>query len=362
MTAGRDGIDVEEPDATLRLVLSEFARYTEYSTASPKLPTRTTLCEVNALWWQAAVDEVLDSFKETGKRDELRRNVMALVASAKRLLQDDVGTGNVAINIETGVVEADLVMQGAGTVVMSGCKIDRSVHDNRRSAFAESSSAAASRKRKGKEPAVWKDKDSDEDPPQHENTRFSAPADPIVESVDLTQVESSSSSSSSDSDSEPPVQRRRRERVSSPDELSLPAPPRRTSAPSVVIPAARRIADPSVATPSVVIPKPVIPKPGPLPRPKPRSMDALFTLQVSILRRPAITLPVYGHETLAAIIRTAWKQAPKAVRSNADTKVMVSEEHGWSGVWSDRLWADLVSAAGREVLPPVYSVVLEFEE
>lgn len=69
------------------------------------------------------------------------------------------GTGNMAINIESVVVTGDLVMNGGGPVIMARCKIDRSVHDGRRSAFTDSSSM----KRKGKEPAVWKDKDSDDD-------------------------------------------------------------------------------------------------------------------------------------------------------------------------------------------------------
>lgn len=41
---------------------------------------------------------------------------------------------------------------------------------------------------------------------------------------------------------------------------------------------------------------------------------------------------------------------------------MSLEEPSWGGVWKDHLWFDLVHAAGREVVPPVYCVVLEFEE
>lgn len=308
MPVGRAGIDVQEPDAVLRLVLAEFARYTEYTTAEKKLPPRTRLCEVDVLWWQAAVDEVVDAFTQDEDRAILRRNVMALVSTAKRLLREDVGTrNNVAVNIEPGFVGGDLLMKG--DVVTVGRKVDRSVHDNRGSAFAESSTTAASRKRKGKQPAMSNENDYDDDDVaflhQDEDTRFDSAVNDTVDQVDLTHTDSSSS----DSDAEPAT-RIRRARLPSPDPLSLPAPRR-------------------VVSPSVVIPKPPTPH---------HDLDPLFTLQVSILRRPAITVPVYGHETLAGIIRAAWKHAPKAVRANTDAKVMSSEEPGWGGIWTDRLW------------------------
>lgn len=50
------------------------------------------------------------------------------------------------------------------------------------------------------------------------------------------------------------------------------------------------------------------------------------------------------------------------MRATAVTKVMSSEEPGWGGVWNSRFRFDLVNAAGREVVPPVYCVVPEFEE
>lgn len=330
LPTGRPGIDVPEPDALLRLVLAEFARYTEYKTLEKKLPPRTSLCEIDAIWWQAAVDEVLDAFKENADRTILRKNVMTLVKTATRLLKDDVGTGiNVGIHIEPGFVGGDLLMKG--DVVTIGRKGDRSVHDNRGSAFAESSTTAASRKRKGKAPAKSNDYDDDDEDflPDDDDTRFDEAAHDAGEQVDLTRTDSSSS----ESDAEPPV-RARRARVVSPDPISLPVPRR-------------------VVRPSVVIPEPAASH---------HDLDPLFTLQVSILRRPAIMVPVYGNETLAEIIRTAWKHAPKGVRGNTDLKVMVSEEPGWEGVWNDRLWYDLVSSAADEVVPPAYSVVLEFPE
>lgn len=337
MPVGRDGIDVQEPDPVLRLVLAEFARYTEYTTSEKKIPPRTRLCEVDVHWWQAAVDEVVDSFKQDADRAILRRNVMALVGTAKRLLREDVGTGNnVAINIEPQFVGGDLLQNG--DVVTVGRKADRCTHDNRGSAFADSSRTAVNRKRKGKgkEHAMLNEKDFDDDDdafgPEDEDTRFDSAVDDTVHQVDLTHTDSSSSSSS-ESDDEP-VARVRRTRLHSPDPISIPAPRR-------VIP------------PSVVIQKPAAQQ---------YDLDPLFTLKVSILRRPAITVPVYGHETLAGIIRKAWKHAPKAVRANSDAKVMSSEEPGWGGIWNDRLWCDLVTCAGGEVEPPVYSVVLEFPE
>lgn len=92
------------------------------------------------------------------------------------------------------------------------------------------------------------------------------------------------------------------------------------------------------------------------------SYDHLFTLSVSILRRPAVLINVFGHETLAMIISTAWEQAPKSIRRNEDTKVMLSEVDMWEGIWTEILWKDIVRAAGQEIEPPVYTVVLEFEE
>lgn len=337
MPVGRAGIDVQEPDPVLRLVLAEFARYTEYTTSEKKIPPRTRLCEVDVVWWQAAVDEVVDSFKQHADRAILRRNVMALVSTAKRLLREDVGTGNnVAINIEPQFVGGDLLMNG--DVVTVGRKADRSTHDNRGSAFAESSRTAINNKRngKGKEQAMSNEKDFDDDDdaflPENEDNRFDSAVNDNMDQVDLTHTDPTLSSSS-ESDAEPAA-RVRRTRLPSPDPISFPAPRR-------VIP------------PSVVIRKPAAPH---------HDLDPLFMLQVSILRRPAITVPVYGHETLAGIIRKAWTHAPKAVRANTDAKVMSSEEPGWGGVWNDRLWCDLVICAGGEVEPPVYSVVLEFPE
>lgn len=377
LAARRPNIDIEEADPILRLVLAEFARYTEYSTLEKKLPPRTSLCEVDTLWWQAAVDEVLESFKEDADRGRLRSNVMALVNTAKFLVQNDVTTGNkAAVNTgQSGGFRGNVTMKGAGDLAIAGKRV---VNDNRRSAFADSSKMVSGNTRKGKEPAA-SNEDGDYQPEDEAGSSGSA-GDRIIDHLDLTETDSESESSESEPDVEPQI-RSRRARRASPDELALPVRPR----PSVVIPK-------SVAPrPKPVAPEPVIPRPKPVaarpdtvaPRPKPvaaraepvapppepvaskpapEALDALFTLQVSILRRPAICVPVYGHETLAGIIETAWKKSPKVVRQMADAKVMFSEETGWCGVWTELLWSHLVAAAGNEVEPPVYCVVLEFAE
>lgn len=362
----RPNIDIEEADPILRLVLAEFARYTEYATVAKKLPPRTSLCEVDALWWQAAVDEVLESFKDDADRGRLRSNVMALVNTSKFLVQNDITTGNkAAVNTgQSGGCSGNITMKGAGDLAIAGRSV---VNDNRRSAFADRSKIVSGYTRKRNEPAA-ENEDGDYQPEDEAGGGSGSAGDRIIDHLDLTETdsESESESSESESDVEPQI-RSRRARKASPDELALPVRPR----PSVVIPK-------SVAPrPKPVAPEPVIPRPKPVvaraepvaphpepvaSKPAPEAVDALFTLQVSILRRPAICVPVYGHETLAGIIETAWRKAPKVVRRMADAKVMFSEETGWCGVWTELLWSHLVAAAGNEVEPPVYCVVLEFAE
>lgn len=313
MTANRPEIDIQETDLVLRLVLTEFARHILYETTEKKLPMRTLLCPVDAEWWQRAVDSVVAEFRKDNDRDELRKNVKNLVAAAKSLLENDISSGGPGnVNLRTGFAARDLVVNCKGDLVMTTAKGNSTVNNRR-----DGPSAAADKKSKAKWAATEKG-------PQAKQNEDPSDADDAANLADLTRSSSSSETDSdSDSESESDVEPIRR--------------PRRRPAPE-----------------STAAPRPSAAKPT--------MLDPLFTLDVSILRRPTFAIPVYGNETLATVVATAWLQAPRAVRANKDKKVVTSDEKGWGGLWNERLWLDLVEAAGREVVPPVYKVIIEFEE
>lgn len=169
MSAKRPDIDIAEVNQALRLVLSEFACYSEYTTADKRLPLRTDLCEIDELWWQSAIDDVLADFERTWDRDSLRRDVETFIEMAKRLLARDVRVGNRLSIKKSGFFSRGAVIKGAGDIAVSKHRLG--VNDHGSTSFTGNVRTSAPRKSKAKE-TVSLPKEMDKDFEDNEDSYY----------------------------------------------------------------------------------------------------------------------------------------------------------------------------------------------